>query len=108
MFGEQTVEGIHFSFCQKQEWEDEDTVLQQRFIQARSTEGVHKFHAYIPVSPSALKVKVYSKLEDNEGAKITIKQGNVPLNDIRVFVTAVHDQKWWLTCVLQTVSDTYM
>ena len=104
LLGERTIRGIHFSYSHKQDWEDEDRVLHQMFIQARTFEGIQKLHSLIPVSSPASMVKVYLKCDGSKDAKVTIEEGEVPFDDIRGFVTEMYDQKWWLAYVLQTFS----
>ena len=56
-FAEDNISGISFFLLHHS---GEDKSLQERFLKARTIEGTHKLHSFIPISPTELMAKIYS------------------------------------------------
>lgn len=103
-FGKENIPGIHFLYTSQEEWSKEKTLLEERFNIACTIPGTLKLHSFVPTSLSELKVKFVSNSTDDKTVRIR-KQTNFIFEEIKGFVTAMYDQKWYLACVLETYSD---
>ena len=103
-FGKENIPGIHFVYSSEEEWSEEKTLLEERFKNACTIPGTQKLHSFVPTSLSELKVKFVSNSTDDKTVRIR-KQTNFTFEEIKGFVTAIYDQKWYLACVLETYPD---
>src|SRR5215469_7951086 len=98
------IPGIHFLYSSKEEWSKEQILLEERFNIACTIPGTQKLHSFVPISQSELKVKFVSNSTDDNIVRVC-KQTNFMFEEIKGFVTASYDQKWYLACVLETYPD---
>lgn len=103
-FGKENIEGIFFLYSSTEEWLNEKTLLKERFDTASTIPGTQKLHSFVPISLSELQVKFVSNITDFQTVRV-VKQTSLLFEDIKGFVTAMYDKKWYLACVLQTYPD---
>ena len=106
-FAKDKVEKISFHFSTVADHEKEQENLEERFSHGKTISGTQKFHSFIPESSSTINVKYYSSSSESKVVVVSDKE-EIPFEQIKGFVTAVYDRKWWLACVLQTFPDTEM
>ena len=103
-FGKENIEGIFFLYSSTEEWLNEKTLLKERFDTASTIPGTQKLHSFLPISLSELQVKFVSNITDFQTVRV-VKQTSLLFEDIKGFVTAMYNKKWYLACVLQTYPD---
>ena len=105
-FAADNISGISFTYCTTQDWEEEDKFLQERFLKARTIEGTQKLHSFIPISPTELMVKTYSRSGKTKEVKVSTASPSLRFEEIKGFVTVKYDDQWYLACVLRVFPDT--
>ena len=93
---------VHFEYCTTEDYEREQHHLEERFQTSRTIQGTRKLHSFVPILNDMLKVKPYSA---SSSSKETSSESEIPVENISGFVTCVHEQKWWLGCVLQIAPE---
>ena len=63
--------------------------------------GTRKLHSFVPISDSTVEVKFYSSSHISRKEKVALAKNDVPTELIAGFVTCLHEEKWWLACVLE-------
>ena len=100
----ENVPGVHFSYCNTEEYERQKIFLQTRFEQTRTIPGTHKLHSFIPISKDTLRTRIYSFstiTRENCATKLPVA-GDLELEEVSKFVTCSYNSLWWLACVLET------
>lgn len=103
-FGKENIEGIDFIFSTIDEWSEEQSLLAERFSMASTIPGTQKLHSFVPRSLSELEVKFVSNMTNSRTVRAS-KQTSFSFDDIKGFVTAVYNEKWYLGCVLETYPE---
>ena len=83
----------------------EESFLQERFEKSRTIPGTRKLHCFVPVSRSKVSTRAYSSSPTAKEERVTIQENQLELDEIHGFVTCLHQQKWWVGCVLQVYED---
>eukprot|EP00731_Ephydatia_muelleri_P022793 Em0015g376a len=93
-----------FEYVTKAEVLAEELLLQVRLEDASTIEGTHSFHAFIPVDGSTgkLRVKVYSRSQSFEVAKVSNHRDPIAIDGLKDYVICVYDSVWWLALVMET------
>ena len=69
------------------------------------TQRLHSFH---PISPGVLEVRQFSLSEEKTSVSVAINLSEVPpaldFKDIKGYVVAQWEHKWWLACMLSSSS----
>ena len=58
------------------------------------------------LSDSTVKVKSYSSSDVSRKERVALAKNEIPPESIAGFVTCLHEENWWLACVLEVCSDT--
>ena len=84
----------------------EQSSLEHRFQISRTIPGTRKLHSFVPISDSTVEVKFYSSSDVSRKERVTLTKNEIPPESIAGFVTCLHEENWWLACVLEVCSDT--
>lgn len=101
----QNISLISFKYSTIDDYWMEEKKLKDRFEQSRTIPGTQKLHSFIPLTTNTLCTKIYSNSLVSKVEQITKVEGELPITDIKGFVTAVYDGKWWLACVINRDED---
>ena len=93
------VPSVQFEYSSMEDYREEAEHLEQRFLLSRTIPGTRKYHCFIPVSSNEVKVAYYFHRE-----KVTLGSNDLPIESITGFVTCLSEHKWWLACVVKTIS----
>lgn len=106
-FGKENIQGINFIYSTTDEWIKGELYLKERFENANKIPGSQKLHSFIPVSQEELEVRTVSSIrQGSKKVKVLQKTTDIQFEDVKGFVTAMYDNKWWLACVLETYVET--
>ena len=65
-----------------------------------------KLHSLVPVSDNTVEVKFYSSSDVSGKERVALVKNDILPKTITGFVTCLHQENWWLACVLEVCSDT--
>ena len=99
------VPAAHFGYCSNEDYESQQRILDQRFQQCRIIPGTRKLHSFVPVSNSTVEVRSYSASDVSRKERVLLAKDDLPPETIAGFVTCLHDENWWLACVLEVTHE---
>lgn len=99
------IPSVAFKYSTTNDYSIEEKKLKERFEQSCTIAGTHKLHAFIPLTTNTICTKVYSASALSKIEQVTKLEGELLISDIKGYVIAVYDEKWWLTCVIDTDAD---
>jgi hypothetical protein len=74
--------------------------------QVETVRGTQQLHAFMSVKKGVLNTKIYSDSPNyTENCVISVLKDTIELEDIRVFVTCMCGNFWWLGCVLSVSEE---
>ena len=79
--------------------------MEHRFQLSRTIPGTRKFHSLVPILDSTVQVKFYSLSDVSKEERVELAKNEIPPESIAGFVTCLHEENWWLACVLEVCSD---
>lgn len=91
-----------FIFVSSQDHQEEETLLEERFLAAKSIPGTQKFHTFLPESDNEILAKVFSFSNESHRFSLSgkdIKQ-TLTFEHINGYVTCIYEDQWWLGLVL--------
>ena len=60
----------------------------------------------MPISNSTIEVKYYSSSDVSRKEKVALPKIEILPESITWFITCLHEENWWLACMLKACSDT--
>lgn len=105
-WAKENISGINFIFVTMSEHIAAKEFLEERFNEARAIPCTRKLHAFIPLNEMKISVKPFSFAQESVEHPITIIKKKFLLDDLRGYVTAIYNSKWWLGYVLEKRKDT--
>lgn len=102
----ENISAMNFTYCTKDDYRRQEIFLHDRFQQSRTIPGTQKLHCFIPLTQNKLHTKAFSYSNILKEERVTISgMDELPWEDINGFITVVHDDQWWVGCVLHTDED---
>ena len=95
----------YFGYCSNEDYEREKISLEHRFKLSCTIPGTRKLHSFILILDSTVQVKFYSLSDDSRKERVALAKNEIPPESIVGFVTCLHEEKWWLACVLEVCSE---
>ena len=99
------IPSICFDYCSTEEYQREQSSLEERFCSSRTIPGTRKLHSFVPLTKDKILTRVFSAADVSKEAKISSVDSDVQIENISGFVTCKYDSEWWLACVLQLDAD---
>lgn len=100
----ENIKATSFKYCSLDDYKRQEIFLEERFQQSRTIPGTRKLHSFIPLTRSKVCTKVYSTSTTCKEERVTATEDELDIEDIQGFITCVHNEQWWLACVL-TVNE---
>ena len=97
----ENITATFFGYCSSEEYDKELVHLQGRFEKARTIPGTRKLHSFIPLSTEKIATRKYSASSVSKVEKVVAVDNELPLEQIKGFVTCLYNEQWWLACVLE-------
>ena len=98
----QNIEGVHFKYCTIDDYRQEEIFLEERLKISRTIPGTQKLHCFIPLNNAKILTKSFSNSSvAKEERAIHLHKTEIPIDEIKGFVTAMYEDDWCLGCVLQ-------
>ena len=95
------ISTIVFTYCTTDDYKITESFLDNRFQKSKTIPGTQKLHCFIPLTKNTLHTKVFSNSKILKEEKVTLcETDELPFEEINGFVTAVHNDQWWIGCVL--------
>ena len=101
----QNLPAISFKYCSVDDYKREEVLLEKRFDNSRTIPGTRKLHSFIPVSENKVCTRVYSLSTISKVERVTIQENELALEDVSGFITCLHEEQWWVGCVLHVDED---
>lgn len=102
----ENISAMTFAYCTKDDYKHQEIFLRERFQQSRTIPGTQKLHCFIPITQNKLHAKVFSNSSTMKEERVTLSGiDELPLEDINGFITVVHNDQWWVGCVLHMDED---
>ena len=101
-----TLPTVSFKYCTTQDYQEEESLLRERFLKSCTIPGTRKLHAFIPITRSTLCTKEYSMSSNSKEKRVTALEDDLQIEDIHGFVTCSHEEQWWVGCVIHVDEDT--
>ena len=80
-------------------------VLENQFQKSRTVTGTRSLHSFIPVSNDTLETKRYSFSSISKNERVTKQDMEIQIEAVSGYVTCVHNNYWWLGCVIDKDID---
>ena len=94
----QNIERVHFKYCTIDDYRREEVFLEERlelFLYV-----TQKLHCFIPLSNTKILTKTFSNSSVAKEERAThLHKTEIPIDEIKGFVTAMYEDNWWLGCV---------
>lgn len=100
-----SIRTTFFGYCSSEEYEKELAHLQGRFEKVRTIPGTRKLHSFIPLSLEKIETRKFSTSSISKVEKVVAAETELPLENIKGFITCIYNEHWWLACVLQIDSE---
>ena len=100
-----SISAITFEYCTIEDYEREQHHLEERFQASQTIPGTRKLHSFVPTSIDTVAVKYFSASTISKEMRVTSVESEMEPETISGFVTCLHEQNWWLGCVLQVEPD---
>ena len=85
---------VVFNYCTTDDYKKAETFLECRFQQSRTIPGTQKLHCFIPFKIGRFYTKIFSNSSTRKEVKVTLSElDELPLEEIKGFVTAVHNSQ---------------
>ena len=101
----ENIPAIAFNYCTCEDYKNEEQLQEERFKLSRTIPGTRKLHSFIPLTKAAISTKTYSLSTTSKEERVSVFESELALKDISGFVACVHEDKWWVVCVLQVSED---
>ena len=101
----QTIPSVTFAYCTTEEYQSEKAHLEIRFQKSRTIPGTRSLHSFVPVSNDTLTTKRYSLSSTSKDERVTKQEMDIDMEQVSGYVTCMHQNTWWLTCVLENDID---
>ena len=102
----QNIERVHFKYCTIDDYTREEVFLEERLKISRTIPDAQKLHCFIPLSNTKILTKTFSNSSFPKEERVThLHKTEIPIDEIKGFVTAVYGDNWWLGYVLQVNQD---
>ena len=98
-----SIPAAYFRYCSKENYAREQSSLECRFQLSGTIPGTRKLHSFVPISDSTVEVKFYSSSDVSRKERVALAKNE---ESIAGFVICLHEENWWLVCVLVVCSDT--
>ena len=99
------IPSVDFAYCTIEQYQSEKAVLENRFQNSRTITGTRSLHSFIPVSSDTLETKRYSLSSISKNERVTKQDMDIHIELVSGYVTCVHNNYWWLGCVLEKDID---
>ena len=99
------IPAVYFGYCSNEDYKREKNSLEHRFQLSCTIPGTRKFHSFVPILDSTVQVKFYSLSDVSKKERVELAKNEIPSESITGFVTCLHEENWWLACVLEVCSD---
>lgn len=107
-WAQENITKCHFAYITQKDHDGEEILLKERFQSCKTLSGTHRKHAFIPLSVSNIKTKLYSNSDFFFfffTETVTVTPDDKDIKDIKGFVTCLYNGKWWAGCVLDAYDD---
>ena len=85
---------VVFNYCTTDDYKKAEIFLECRFQQSRTIPGTQKLHCFIPFKIGRFYTKIFSNSSTRKEVKVTLSElDELPLEEIKGFVTAVHNSQ---------------
>ena len=101
----ESIPTVTFNFCSTEEYENEKAHLEQRFQKSKTIPGTRSLHSFVPTSKDTILTKRYSLSNVSREERVTALASDLELDQVSGYVTCVHNNQWWVACVLKTDSE---
>jgi hypothetical protein len=101
-WAKESIPSVAFAYTTIADHDAEESYLKDRFLNARAIAGTQKLHAFIPISKDRVQTKVFSLAPNSKIEKVSLLAGEILLSQMQGYVTCVHNNQWWVGCVLST------
>ena len=91
---------VTFNYCTQEQYDEEKSLLEERFELSRPIVGTQSLHSAIPISTNELVVRKYSTATSMMTVQVFVKKDDVIFDNIAGYVTCKYDSHWWLAYVL--------
>ena len=101
------LQRIPFKFFNNKEWCNEETLLQEKFSEAKTIAGTQRLHSFVPVDTCALQVWEYraSCGFRTETVQQVVVSPQANMCYIKGYVTAIYNGAWWVGCMTGSHSE---
>lgn len=96
------IPSVSFKYSTINEYLNEEQKIKERLQKSRTIVGTQKLHSFIPLTKSKICTKVYSASPFSKVELVTKLEDELSIGDIKGFVTAIYDNKWWIACVIDS------
>ena len=69
-FASNEIAGMSFCYVTNEEYNEEEKILQARFLKSKSVPGTQKYHCFKPLNTTMVEVKQYSAAEQKYNKRI--------------------------------------
>ena len=94
---------VTFNYCTQEQYDEEKSLLEERFELSRPIVGTQSIHAAIPISTNELVVRKYSAATSMMTVQMFVKKDDVIFDNIAGYVTCKYDSHWWLAYVFSVL-----
>lgn len=104
-FASENIPNIMCQYTTIKEYNDEKTILEDRFSECKTIAGTQKLHCFKPVSETKIEVREYSSSSFSRVESLLLQKETTHDRIINGYVTVVYDSKWWLAVILVPDSE---
>ena len=101
------IPSVTFVYCTTEEYEREKAFLEDRFQKSCTIAGTRSQHAFILKTTDTMTTKRFSFSTTSKDVKVMKESSELEMEDVHVsgYVICIHNNQWWLGCVLEKDLD---